>query len=1006
MPESTTRECSLEEYIMSHLDEAIEREYIKVYYQPVIRTVSRQLCGMEALARWEDPVWGLLPPESFVSVLEKRRRIHDLDAFIIRKVCARYRDAMLNRGVLVPVSINLSRLDYELCDIFNVVETAVTSYKVPRKSLCIEITESALNDRDAIMRQSIEQFRGAGYQVWMDDFGSGYSSLNVLKDYHFDELKVDMWFLSDFHPRSKQILSSIVHMAKEIDIQTLVEGVETEEQFQFLRNIGCEKVQGYLFGQPRPYPDCIRQVLERGVSVEAPVHRKYYDDLGRLNVLSATPFLSAVDRKNLSSGREMNSIPLAVLELRGDDVFLLFTNDAFDETASGVDWNMVFGVPEKRLFQHDPLSLRQFSGHMIRLLEEARVSGVGKMYFVDKDEYYEMRAKRIAEYREMSSILLSMTNLSRGAELTRQESLDEGVRQIYSIYDRVGMIDLNQYSYMPLYADDREEMDSSIKNPAEILRNYARDRIFPEDRQRFLRFADLDTLEERIMKSGRSWISAFLRSRLYHGNYIWKLHTLLKIRDGVYFILVRDAEEEIRDFQSYYGGDDSENQDENQALAPAMLWRNLIRGSSIKFFWKDRDRRFHGASQSFLDFYGFHSLDDILGKTDEDMGWHVHPDLYRGDEWQVIHDGAVTRDILGSCIVRGENRNIIASKMPIYDSQGHIAGLLGYFSELKEKTGIQSDEDFRARLDALTGLLNARGIDEAVFAYRDEFVLRQRDFARINIIIEDFSDINRQYGYDFGDNLIRAVADALLLLCGSTASVGRIYGCHYVVLSQFQEREEPERLCASIRELPARIQEVAGTPFTPYLSVGLSIYSETENTAEQASEAQLRMMSDDGSDSGRNQLHDNMSQVFRMFDNLPIPYAVYKLQVESVNPDNPDVESGNPDHDAGNAGDMVLTEENADAMILYVNRAFARMIGRPKSTLTGNIVSELFPMQGRDWSRIAYRAAILGEEITDDLEYQFMGIRMSVTASQVIGPGYCAFTYQITRSISDKPSEK
>ena len=96
-----------------------------------------------------------------------------------------------------------------------------------------------------------------------------------------------------------------------------------------------------------------------------------------------------------------------------------------------------------------------------------------------------------------------------------------------------------------------------------------------------------------------------------------------------------------------------------------------------------------------------------------------------------------------------------------------------------------------------------------------------------------------------------------------------------------------------------------------------------------------------------------------------------------------------------NAGETVLTEENADGMILYVNHAFARMTGRAESVLTGGLASELFPMQGRAWSRIAYRAAVLGEEITDfHLDYQVMGVRMSVTASQVIGPGYCAFTYQ------------
>ena len=201
-----TKNSELERYIVEHLHEAIEKNYIKPYFQPVIRTVSRQLCGMEALARWEDPVWGLLPPGSFIDVLERHRLIHLLDSCIIRQVCTLYREAVQGRGVLIPISINLSRLDYELCDIFAVVEEAVQSNMMPRSFLCIEITESALNENAALMRQYIDRFRNAGYQVWMDDFGSGYSSLNVLKDFMFDELIVYLWFLSDFHQRSRKIL--------------------------------------------------------------------------------------------------------------------------------------------------------------------------------------------------------------------------------------------------------------------------------------------------------------------------------------------------------------------------------------------------------------------------------------------------------------------------------------------------------------------------------------------------------------------------------------------------------------------------------------------------------------------------------------------------------------------------------------------------------------------------------------------------------------------------------
>ncbi|MBR0283036.1 MAG: EAL domain-containing protein, partial [Oscillibacter sp.] len=365
---NNTRESSLESYILSHLDEAIQKGYIKAYYQPVIRTVSRQLCGLEALARWDDPIWGLLPPDSFISILEKHRKIHHLDSFIIREVCACYRQNVVREGAPLPVSINLSRLDYELCDIFAVVEKAVRENKVPRQSLCIEITESALNEQVELMRYYIERFRNAGYQVWMDDFGSGYSSLNVLKDYQFDELKIDMAFLSDFHSRSKEILTSIVDMAKAINIQTLVEGVETEEQFEFLRNIGCEKVQGFLFGKPLPYMDCIRNVEQQGVPIEPPVYRKYYDDLGRVNVLSATPFLSAVDRKAHTTGRDRNSIPLATLELSNGNVRLLFSNDAFDRTAAALDWNMVFGAPTEYLLRQDTLRLNDLSAHLARLL--------------------------------------------------------------------------------------------------------------------------------------------------------------------------------------------------------------------------------------------------------------------------------------------------------------------------------------------------------------------------------------------------------------------------------------------------------------------------------------------------------------------------------------------------------------------------------------------------------------------------------------------------------------
>ncbi|MBQ9493731.1 MAG: EAL domain-containing protein [Oscillibacter sp.] len=960
MPE-LAKNSELEQYIISHLDEAIEKKYIKPYFQPVIRTVSRQLCGMEALARWDDPVWGLLPPASFIDVLEKRRRIHELDSCIIRQVCTLYREAVQGRGVLIPISINLSRLDYELCDIFSIVEDAVQSNMMPRSFLCIEITESALNDNAALMHQYIDRFRNAGYQVWMDDFGSGYSSLNVLKDFLFDELKVDMWFLSDFHQRSRKILSSIVHMAKEIEIQTLVEGVETEEQFRFLRNIGFEKVQGYLFGKPMPYLECIRHVLEQGLSVEAPMHRGYYDTLGRLDVLSATPFLSPEDRKSLISGRELNSIPLAVLELRDETVRLLLTNDAFDEASGAIDWLTIFGNIETDPDMRDAIRLRDMSAHMERLLEEARSSGNGKMYFVDNGEYFELQAKRIAGRGKLCSILLRLDNLSRGAEISRQEKLDEGLRAIYSLFDQVAVMDIEKMSFTPLYADSKEVQAPTEEDLQHVHHRYSEEWIYAEDRARFLLLTDPSTLAERVAQSGRGYVSAHLRTRLFHGNFIWKLYTLMYVRDSIYFMLVRDAQSEVTEFITLSGG---QSDDAEATFQPASLWQNFTLNSALKFFWKDKERRFMGASRSFLDFYGFQSLKDILGKTDEDMGWHLHADSYQNDEWSVIREGVSTHNVPGSCIVRGENQNIVASKMPIYNRSGQIEGLLGYFFQVDEFPGSQTSLR-QSRLDTLTGLLNARGLAEDLYSYQDEYELRKIDFARIHLSVKDFNLTNQKFGYDFGDSVIRAVANTIMRCCGTTSSVARVNGSNFVILTQFHQQKDLDKLVSCLRNVPGEIHVVDGVPFSPYLSIGVSIYSDTENLSEQASQAEARMSVDNTNSHYSSQIAENMAELFHMYDHLPIAFAVYYIRAPKQ-----------------------------DATTLYVNRRFLQETRHPRSAVIGKNIDQIFPMLPERWYELAHRAAMAGEEAEESLYYPLLDVHWRLTASQIIGPGYCAFTYQ------------
>ena len=171
------------EYVVSHIDEAVSSGWIVVYYQPIVRTLSNKICGMEALARWNDPERGMLPPIDFIGPLEDAQLIWKLDLCVIRQAVMQIAERS-SRGVAeIPVSVNLSRIDFLCCDIFHEIETLVQTYNVPRRMLHIEVTESIMtSDQNAVL-QALDHFRDAGYELWMDDFGSGYSTLNLLKDY-------------------------------------------------------------------------------------------------------------------------------------------------------------------------------------------------------------------------------------------------------------------------------------------------------------------------------------------------------------------------------------------------------------------------------------------------------------------------------------------------------------------------------------------------------------------------------------------------------------------------------------------------------------------------------------------------------------------------------------------------------------------------------------------------------------------------------------------------------
>ncbi len=260
MPERMTQE-----ELLSHFDEAIEKGYIFAYYQPQYNHATGRMTGAEALMRWQDPENGMQYPSVFIPVLEEKDILYRADIQMAESTCKLLRYCLDNDIPVVPISVNMSRNDIYKHEYVEEVEKIRQKYDVPINYIRVELTETSAIGGTELVSSVIRRFHEYGYIVEMDDFGSGYSSLNILKDLDIDIIKLDLNFLNgDIGGRGGIILRSIVQMTKWLRTPIIAEGVETIEQADFLKSIGSNYVQGYLYSKPLPE----KEFLEKLISIQ------------------------------------------------------------------------------------------------------------------------------------------------------------------------------------------------------------------------------------------------------------------------------------------------------------------------------------------------------------------------------------------------------------------------------------------------------------------------------------------------------------------------------------------------------------------------------------------------------------------------------------------------------------------------------------------------------------------------------------------------------------------
>lgn len=241
-------------FVESHMKKALDNNEFIIYLQPKFSISSGEAIGYEALVRWQSPERGMIYPDSFIPLFEENGFITKLDAYVWECACMVLRDWIDRHFTPLPISVNVSRANLDDESFLDVLDGLIEKYRLPKHLLELEITESIENDATLRMTEKIKE---RGFILLMDDFGSGYSSLNTLQDTRFDVLKLDREFFSTHmsNERGKKIIMHTISMSKDVGLGLIAEGVETTDQAQFLENCGCDTAQGYLYAKPMPVQD-------------------------------------------------------------------------------------------------------------------------------------------------------------------------------------------------------------------------------------------------------------------------------------------------------------------------------------------------------------------------------------------------------------------------------------------------------------------------------------------------------------------------------------------------------------------------------------------------------------------------------------------------------------------------------------------------------------------------------------------------------------------------------
>lgn len=804
-------ELLLEQMIAGEMKAALEGEQFQVYMQPQFNYATGEIIGAEALVRWNHPVRGMIRPDQFIPIFEKNGFISKLDEYVWEKTCG-YISKWLNASdkvIPIAVAVNISRLDIynpKLCD---TLQSLIAQYNIPASMLKLEITESAYVEYPKQLIEVVKQLQSLGFIVEMDDFGSGYSSLNTLKDVPVDVLKLDLKFLADEDDsgRGGNILSSVVRMAEWLNLPVIAEGVETKKQADYLKSIGCYHMQGYYFAKPMT-TDELEKLLESSAIGEVQAFQHDSDLINENEFWNPEAQMTLIFNSYVGGAGIFEYYKGNLESLRINDKYLdvmQLTRTQHDQYRLHV---LELIVPDDRPDYIQMLSQAIETGNEseceVRFVDQANRN---------KHIWIWTRVRVIARNNERFMFYVAVENTTVDKERQLEHSSEQFASVIGALPVGIGIFELQGQTVVPKFFSDqicailgmtKNEFIESVKDSAyvsSVLEIQEEDliRLFHEKQN-----GDTGELVRRFEK--------------HSGEIIWIRVVYNFFAKGnvmpLCYVTIYDVTESIKHERKQRWQDERYRilaERTNAITFDYDLEQDVLTYSSNLESSDYQDREFKNYMKE-------NSMNAVYIHQDSQA---VFLEAYRK---ACISPVKGSMDIL---IKRGEadyrwGRMYYAS---VADESGRVYRIVGRVDDIQEEKEKEEELRLKAEYDLGTGLYN-KAATEALINRALSDAENRASYALFILDIDDFKRINDRMGHLFGDSFLKLVGDEMRRLFRGSDITGRIGGDEFVVLlhnfiSYAVLKRKAEQLLDAFRQI--KVPEVGNIR----CSIGIAAADET-----------------------------------------------------------------------------------------------------------------------------------------------------------------------------------